>query len=342
MSPAKKYFSGKSLEQAVLEAAKHFELDPAEVSYSEVDRKHGFMKVRRRVVISVDPTAPRNADAGGAGESVGEARQDSIETEAMPLSMIEEIRGEAEGSSLSERSEDATEEATQDGPGPEVEDAPAETPRDERAPSEMETMDIPTSPAAGGAAEVAGEVKPGARDISKSASGDRAAEGSALAADDAREAAEESLRRLLKLGELDLEFSVQGDGEGLEVELTGRDESQLFEDRGRLLMAIEHLLPRMVRGLTGESVPCKVDSDNFHEIRAEQLRVMAQDAAAEARRERRPQTLDPMSPDERRIIHLTLSDDQAVETESHGSGLFKRVTVRPIRRLSKSFDPYSR
>ena len=150
------------------------------------------------------------------------------------------------------------------------------------------------------------------------------------------------MRRLFKLGRLNLEASVIANDEGLEVELQGDDDHQLFEDRGRLLLAIEHLLPRMVRGLTGASVPCRVDSDNFHEIRAEQLRVLAQDAAAEVRRERRAKTLEPMSPDERRIVHLTLADDRAVETESRGTGLFKRVTVRPIRRLSESFDRYKR
>ncbi|MDH4066660.1 MAG: single-stranded DNA-binding protein, partial [Acidobacteriota bacterium] len=104
----------------------------------------------------------------------------------------------------------------------------------------------------------------------------------------------------------------------------------------------QHLLPRMIRGLTGGSVACQVDSDNFHEVRAEQLRVMAQDAAAEVRRSRRMQTLEPMSPDERRIVHLTLADDPAVETESHGTGLFKRVTVRPAHRPSRGSDDYRR
>jgi predicted RNA-binding protein Jag len=48
-----------------------------------------------------------------------------------------------------------------------------------------------------------------------------------------------------------------------------------------------------------------------------------------------------MSPDERRIVHVTLADDAAVETESQGSGLFKRVMVMPVRRQSRGFDPYN-
>ena len=145
------------------------------------------------------------------------------------------------------------------------------------------------------------------------------------------EAAEEALRRLFRLGDLDLAAGGDDDRRRARRRVSGPDEDQLFEDRGRLLLALQHLLPRMVRGLTGGSVPCRVDSDNFHEVRAEQLRMLAQDAAAEVRREGRMQTLEPMSPDERRIVHLTLAEDPAVETESHGTGLFKRVAVRPVR-----------
>ncbi len=49
-----------------------------------------------------------------------------------------------------------------------------------------------------------------------------------------------------------------------------------------------------------------------------------------------------MSPDERRIVHLTLTDDPAVETVSRGQGLFKRVQVRPVRERPQGFDPYNR
>ena len=116
----------------------------------------------------------------------------------------------------------------------------------------------------------------------------------------------------------------------------------LLEDRGRLLLAIQHLLPRMLRGLTGRSTPCQVDCDDFHEIRNEQLRDLAQRVASEVRNRRRSRTLEPMSPDERRIVHLTLADDPAVETVSQGNGLFKRVQIRPQKMQPRGFDPFAR
>lgn len=308
MSPAKKFFSGNTLEQAVLQAARHFQLEPERVAFEQVERRHGFLKVRRRVVIGVDPEAPERSESSPREPSARTAapseKPDRLVVPAKPSVETEEA------ASLAPRAPFGAE-------------AGARGSGDSKPRSEE-------TPAASAAAVAAGKE---AR--SENAWAD-------LDPRDAVEAAQETLRRLLKLGTLELEAKIETGDEGLAVELRGADEDQLFEDRGRLLLAIEHLMPRMIRGLTGGSVPCRVDSDNFHEVRAEQLRVMAQEAAAEVRRERRMQSLEPMSPDERRIVHLTLADDPAVETESHGTGLFKRVAIRPIRRAGQSSDRYSR
>lgn len=289
MSPTNKFFSGNTLEQAVLQAARFFQIEPETVAYEPVERRHGFLKVRRRVVIGVDPENPKRDGAAGAppqAETAGGAPNQRAAEQRETAPRIEaQGRPESEPVREPERSSTASE------------------------PVQAETKER--------------------EDVWKD-----------LAPADAREAAEEALRRIFRLGNLDLAATVAAEAEGLEVELRGADEAQLFEDRGRLLLAIQHLLPRMVRGLTGGAVRARVDSDNFHEVRAEQLRMLAQDAAAEVRREGRMQTLEPMSPDERRIVHMTLAEDPAVDTESHGTGLFKRVAVRPVR--SGASDRYSR
>ena len=51
--------------------------------------------------------------------------------------------------------------------------------------------------------------------------------------------------------------------------------------------------------------------------------------------------VDPLPPDERRIVHLTLADDPAVVTESQGNGYYKRVSIRPLRQRPRGFDRYS-
>ena len=154
------------------------------------------------------------------------------------------------------------------------------------------------------------------------------------------EAAERGLREIMDFARLDLEAQVgKGDGQ-LEIELSGTDRARLVEDRGNLLLAIQHLLPRLIRGYTGRSIPCHVDSEDFHATRAAELEKLAEEAAQEVRDRQRPRTLPPMNPAERRIIHVTLADYKEINTESQGRGFFKRVTISPAMRRPRGFDRY--
>jgi spoIIIJ-associated protein len=143
------------------------------------------------------------------------------------------------------------------------------------------------------------------------------------------EAAAKGIGLLLQIAGLNLTPRIYQGEERLEIDLQGSDSDWCFADDGELLMAIEHLLPRIIRSLSGEAVLCRVDCDNFHEIREERLRSLAQKVADEVRQRGRPRTLVPMNPADRRIVHVTLADDPAVATESEGEGYFKRITVRP-------------
>jgi spoIIIJ-associated protein len=144
------------------------------------------------------------------------------------------------------------------------------------------------------------------------------------------EAAAKAADLLVRLAGLDLKPRVFQGEERLEVDLVGEDVDWCFADDGEILMAIEHLLPRMIRSLSGgETTAVRVDCDNFHEIREERLRSLAQRVAEEVRKRGKPRVLEPMNPGDRRIIHTTLADDPNVVTESEGDGYFKRIMVRP-------------
>lgn len=145
----------------------------------------------------------------------------------------------------------------------------------------------------------------------------------------AAEAAAKAAEILIRIAGLDLVPQVFQGEERLEIDFSGPDVDWCFADDGELINAVEHLLPRMIRTLSGETVPVRVDCDNFHEIREERLRSLAQRVAEEVRRKGRPRVLEPMNPADRRIIHVTLADDPGVVTESEGDGYFKRVTIRP-------------
>jgi spoIIIJ-associated protein len=143
------------------------------------------------------------------------------------------------------------------------------------------------------------------------------------------EAAGRGVELLLRIAGLDLTPRILQGEDRLEVDLSGPDVDWCFADDGELVMAVEHLLPRLIRTLSGESTLVRVDCDNFQEIREERLRSLAQRVAEEVRRRGKSRTLEPMNPADRRIVHMTLADDPGVATESEGDGYFKRINVRP-------------
>ena len=82
----RKFFSGRSIEQAVMAAASYYGLVPEELAYREIEKKHGFVRVRRNAVIAVDPENPRKrrrrAEAGRRQRSVARGRRRFPRTEA--------------------------------------------------------------------------------------------------------------------------------------------------------------------------------------------------------------------------------------------------------------------
>ncbi len=273
MSDSQKlFFAGNTLQQAVLAAARHFGIDVDEVAYRPRDRRHGFVKATRRVVIEVDPAAPRrlvDLPAAPAAEPPAEEAQP-----AQPFAPRPAPRTEFHGERGSGRGGAAR--------------------RERRGPS----ASAPAPPRSVATAELA-------------------------------EAAVQAADKLLEFARLRLEAKVRvGADDRLEVSLVGPDEAEALKDEGAALLAVEHLLPRVLRGLAGESIACRVDCGDFRARREETLRQLAQEAAAEVRRTGRPVILEELPPNERRLVHLALADDPDVETESLGDGFFKRVTVR--------------
>ncbi len=351
MTSDRRFFSGDSLAQALNQAAQHFQMAPAEINYKLVEKRHGFLKVRRKVVIEVDgaapgrppsPTAPSTPPvtapsippvAAPSASPVAASAAPPVAASSDPSAPASPFSpGAAPPAPPVADAPDSPAEpsATEPSPGSSIESPapPPETPR--RAPRRRSRRRVDLE--GGGEAEAdASQPASGAAEIELPAAPLPAKKRFPSARGEEAEAAGKALALILDLAGLELESEILQGEEELLVELWGSDQEILLRDRGRLLLAIQHLLPRAIRGLIGRSVGCRVDSDDFHMIREERLRDLAQRAADEVRHRGRPKTLEPMSPDERRIVHLTLADYPGVETESHGSGLFKRVMVRATR-----------
>jgi len=156
-----------------------------------------------------------------------------------------------------------------------------------------------------------------------------AAEAPAGALDDeAWAAVETTLTELLSAAGLLVEIRRRPSSDEMVFELIGDDVEPLLANRGEGLNGLEVLTGRIAGRRLARPVHPRVDAEGFRRHQKETLEDLAHRSADEAKKTRRPQLLPPLSPSERRLVHLALAEDPEVETESEGSGFLKRVSVR--------------
>lgn len=113
------------------------------------------------------------------------------------------------------------------------------------------------------------------------------------------------------------------------IDVEGNDLSILIGRGAETLNALQ-LITRMIVGKEiGHSAHIIVDVEGYRERREQNLRKLAQKMASQAVRTSRRQTLEPMTPAERRIIHLELRDSDEVYTESTGEDPKRKVVIIP-------------
>ncbi len=121
----------------------------------------------------------------------------------------------------------------------------------------------------------------------------------------------------------------------LNVRSAGNEDlSLLIGRRGDTLTALQLLVALIVAKQTGQRERVVVDAEGYRERREENLRSLAQRVAQQVRRSQTPVALEPMPPNERRIIHMELADDTDLTTESDGEGDQRRIIIalRPPQR----------
>lgn len=146
--------------------------------------------------------------------------------------------------------------------------------------------------------------------------------------DEAFAAVEAALTELLSAAGFFVEIRRRPGNEML-FELIGDDVEPLLASGGEGLSGLEVLVGRIASKQLDRPVYPRLDAEGFRAHQRESLEELALRSADEVKRTRRPQLLPPLSPAERRLIHLALAEDPEVETISEGEGFLKRVAVRP-------------
>lgn len=111
------------------------------------------------------------------------------------------------------------------------------------------------------------------------------------------------------------------------VDVMGDDLSLLIGRRGESLAALQYITRLIVGKELGDYAPIIVDVEGYRARREKQLRHLARRMADQAVERGRTMTLEPMTPAERRIIHIELRDHKNVYTESIGEGDQRKVTI---------------
>ena len=146
--------------------------------------------------------------------------------------------------------------------------------------------------------------------------------------------AAEYLEDVFEATGLQLRVSVKQGVAGEVLDIEGKDAELLQAQTGELLEALQHLINQVFgRSLVG-SARLVCDVNGFRATREAELQAMANLAANRVRQTGMAFTFEPMSANERRIIHLTLADSPDLSTESIGEG-----SERKLRIVRKSSSP---
>jgi len=117
------------------------------------------------------------------------------------------------------------------------------------------------------------------------------------------------------------------------LEIIGDGSGLLIGKEGHTLNALQYLVSKIVNkdAPTHGKIEIIIDTENYRLRKMERLKEKALKMSQRARKTLKPVWLEPMPPDERRIVHMVLASDREVYTKSHGEGTMRRIVVYPRR-----------
>lgn len=127
--------------------------------------------------------------------------------------------------------------------------------------------------------------------------------------------------------EVTIDIKKAEDDKVYEVELSGKEMGLLIGKRGQTLDSLQYLTNLAVNKHSDGYIKVKLDTEDYRQRRKDTLENLAKNIAYKVKRTKRPVSLEPMNPFERRVIHSALQGDRYVETHSEGEEPFRRVVV---------------
>lgn len=141
-------------------------------------------------------------------------------------------------------------------------------------------------------------------------------------------AALQDILKYFNVGEVTID-EYEGDEGELILDITGDDLAILIGRHGRTLDALQFVVSAITVRSMGFRYPVIVDVEGYKSRQREKLESIARSTANKAASQHRSVKMRPMTPYERRIVHIALRDDDRVDTASEGEGSARHVVVVP-------------
>ncbi|WP_300455232.1 RNA-binding cell elongation regulator Jag/EloR [Desulfobacula sp.] len=142
----------------------------------------------------------------------------------------------------------------------------------------------------------------------------------------------EALQKMADLITDDATVSAVTEQDRLTLRIEGGNAGILIGRKGQTLDAMQFLTDKIINRKSDARVRVKVDIEGYMETRKSNLRHLAYKMADKAKKTGRPATINQMSAQDRRIVHLALKDDTNVRTQSMGDGYYRRLVIFPKKK----------
>lgn len=123
----------------------------------------------------------------------------------------------------------------------------------------------------------------------------------------------------------------EGDDGELLLDIVGADLAVLIGRHGKTLDSLQLLVSAAVNKKLGFRYPVVIDVEGYKYRRKQKIENLARSAAARAIRSKQPVKLHPMTPYERRLVHMALRSDKRVSTASEGVEPNRQVVIKPVK-----------
>jgi spoIIIJ-associated protein len=122
------------------------------------------------------------------------------------------------------------------------------------------------------------------------------------------------------------------DSTDIHIHVTGPDAGRIIGKKGQVLAAVQFIVNRAMNRPGVDRRYVSVDADGYRSRREDSLASMARRLGKQAVSDGQIITFEPMSPRDRRVVHLALAKFEGVVTKSEGEGDDRRVQIIPVRR----------